>query len=504
MTYVSVGNGIPFQSAERLGQAYAPCAEAVATGKLSALALAESALSRLAEVGSRLSALAWLNDVQARQDAAHADEVARSLGERALEAKPLLGLPITVKEGLRLSGAPWMMGSALTRNRIATEDGTVVKRVRAAGAVVVGLGSMAERALWPETVNKLTGRAQHPLDPARTPGGSSGGDAALVAAGAVTAAIGADGGGSVRIPAAYCGLYAHKPSAGTVPLSGHFPMDDGADNPIAPLARFFAPGPMVRDPRDLWPLLTVMAGPDGIQPDVKEGMTSFLPRTDVLRGRTVYVLSAPRIAGAQQTDVAQVLAVEAAAAALQDFGCTVRTARSDLLKDAFSIWLGTLRCAADFDMEHLLGGGKRVDLLRETFRQIGGRGVHTAAGYFLALSSRFDPTGPRTWSRWKAKGERLEAELEAMLADDSLLICPPTPGAAPLHNSAFFHPFNVAHCAVFNALGLPATVSPVSDGPEGLPRGVQIVARRGADYLSVSAALALREAKLPQPERSSK
>lgn len=281
-------------------------------------------------------------------------------------------------------------------------------------------------------------------------------------------------------------------------------MDDGADNPCALLARFFAPGSMVRDPRDLWPLLTVMAGPDGIQPDVKEGMTSFLPSTDALRGRTVYVLSAPRIAGAQQTDEAQVLAVEAAAATLQDFGCTLRTARSDLLKDAFSIWFGTLRCAADFDMEHLLGGGKRIDLLRETFRQISGRGVHTAAGYFLALSSRFDPTGPRIWNHWKAKGERLKAELEAMLADDSLLICPPAPGAAPRHNSAFFHPFNVAHCAVFNALGFPATVSPVSNGPEGLPRGVQIVARRGADYLSVSAALALHDAKLPQPKRSSK
>ena len=251
-------------------------AQAVAAREVRAVDLAEAALSRLGEVGPRLSALAWLNDAQARRDAASADQLARIRGRESLETHPLLGLPITVKEGLRVAGAPWMMGSALSRNRIAHEDGTVVGRLRAAGAVIVGLGAMAERALWPETVNKLTGRALHPLDPRRTPGGSSGGDAALVAARAVTVAVGTDGGGSVRIPAAYCGLYAHKPSAGMVPLTGHVPLDCGPENGSAPLARFFAPGPITRHAVDLWPLLSVMAGSDGIQQGVDIRKRQFL------------------------------------------------------------------------------------------------------------------------------------------------------------------------------------------------------------------------------------
>lgn len=472
-------------------------AEAVAAREISAVDLTEAALSRLGEVGPRLSALAWLNDAQARRDAASMDLLAEILGRKSLETHPLLGLPITVKEGLRVAGAPWMMGSSLSRNRIAREDGTVVARLRAAGAVIVGLGAMAERALWPETVNKLTGRALHPQDPQRTPGGSSGGDAALVAARAVTAAVGTDGGGSVRIPAAYCGLYAHKPSASTVPLTGHVPMDCGPDHTAAPLAQFFTPGPITRHPADLWPLLSVMAGSDGIQQGVDAPLSAESPSASLLSGRTVYVLSNPRIGGVQRADAAQVMAVEAAAQTLQKQGATLQIVRDDLLVDAFAIWAGTLRCAADCDMEHLLGNGKRIGLLNETVAQLFGRGRHTGSAIFLALISRFDLTGPRTWRRWSERGERLKAELSAMLAPDAVMLCPPVPGAAPRHNSAFRHPFNVAPCAVFNALGNPATVAPVLLGPEGLPRAVQIVARHGADHLTISAALALARANLP-------
>lgn len=476
-------------------------AEAVAARQISAVDLTEAALSRLAEVGPRLSALAWLNDAQARQDAVSVDLLSQILGRKSLETHPLLGLPITVKEGLRVAGAPWMMGSSLSRNRIAHEDGTVVARLRAAGAVIVGLGAMAERALWPETVNRLTGRALHPQDPQRTPGGSSGGDAALVAAQAVTAAIGTDGGGSVRIPAAYCGLYAHKPSAGTVPLTGHVPMDCGPDSTEAPLARFFAPGPITRDPADLWPLLSVMAGSDGIQRGVDAPLSAQSPSANLLSGKTVYVLSNPRIGGVQRADAAQIMAVETAAQALQEQGATLQLVRHDLLLDAFAIWVGTLRCAADCDMEHLLGNGKRINLLSEVAAQLFGHGQHTGAAIFLALISRLDPTGPRTWRRWSERGERLNAELSAMLAPDAVMLCPPVPGAAPRHNSAFLHPFNVAPCAVFNALGNPATVAPVLRGPEGLPRAVQIVARHGADHLTISTALALAGASLLKPQK---
>ncbi|BAU94173.1 MULTISPECIES: amidase [Hyphomicrobiales] len=466
-------------------------ARAVASGELQAVDLAEAALGRLRRSGPRLGALAWLNEDQARSDAKAADRVALQDGMAALSTHPLLGLPITVKEGLRVAGAPWMMGSCLNRNRVAQEDGSVVARLRAAGAVIVGLGSMAEMALWPETVNRLTGRALHPQNPTRTPGGSSGGDAALVAAGAVTAAMGADGGGSVRIPAAYCGLFAHKPSAGAVPLTGHTPMDQGSTAHAGALAQFFTPGPITKSARDLWPLLKVVAGADGIQPGLSHDPLREAPSAATIAGKTVYLLPQPTIWGSRRFDPSQVAAIETAARHLETWGASVKEVRADLLRDAFLIWLGTLRSAADFDLGLMIGNGSRVKLIREASAQFVGRGTHTAAGLILAFAARVDQTGPRYWKRWSDRGKSLADELSAMLAPDALLICPPVPGAAPRHNRAFLYPFDIASCAIFNALGNPATVAPIAMGREGLPRAVQIVAHPGGDHLSISAALAL-------------
>nr|WP_170973472.1 amidase family protein [Rhizobium sp. FKY42] len=480
------------------GGAAAPLAVAVALQDVPASELTEQALQRLSSAGRRFAALAGLLPDQARRAARAADTAARALGPEALVSQPLLGLPVTVKEGLKVAGAPWMMGAARHRDRIASQDGTVVQRLRSAGAVITGVGSMAEMALWPETVNRITGRALHPLDPTRTPGGSSGGDAALVAAGAVSVAVGTDGGGSVRIPAAYCGLYAHKPTAGMVPLTGHVPLDRGPDTAAAPLARFFAPGPMCHDAADLWPMLSVMTGPDGIHPDMEAPLPSSLPwpTPAQLEGRSVFVLPAPSITGSERTDLAQIAAVERAASLLETAGARLQTVRTDLLQGAFWIWMGTLRCAADVTMEQLVGDGCRLPLLSQSFRHLTGRGEHTTAALLLAWSGRLDPTGPRLWRRWRDQGQALSSELADMLAGNALLLCPPVPGPAPHHGHAFRHPFNIGATAVFNVLGNPATIAPVLLGPEGLPRAVQIVAGPGADHLAVSAALALARTEI--------
>lgn len=474
--------------------AFCDLAKDVATGAVSSTALTEQALDRLSEGGSRLSALAFLNVGQAKKAARDADALALQQGERALQAQPLLGIPMTVKEGLKVAGAPWNMGSTLHRERIADSDGSVVSRLREAGAVIAGLGAMAEMALWPETINRLTGRACHPADLLRTPGGSSGGDAALVAAGAVSIAIGADGGGSVRIPAAYCGLFGHKPSAGMVPLHAHVPMDGGPGAPAAALARYFTPGPMCRSARDLWPVLSAIAGADGIQQDMDAPTPRHLPPPSVglLEGRDVFVLPAPRIRGSEPCDKAQIAAIHHAAEVMEAQGARLRSVREDLLVDAFWIWMGTLRCSADMDMERLVGGGHRVRLLPEMGAQLLGRGSHTTAGFLIALSSRIDPTGTRFWRKWEQRGQELKAELDELLGGGALLLCPAVPGPAPRHNHAYLHPFNIAACAVFNALGNPASVAPVFIGPEGLPRAAQIVAAHGADHLTVSAALSFQ------------
>lgn len=470
----------------------------IATKKINVIELVDNTLSNLDIVGRKLSALAWLNVDQAKADAIKIDNIISCLGREALKKYPLLGLPITVKEGLKVAGAPWMMGSSFYKNRIADKDGTVVSRLRSAGAIIVGLGAMSERALWPETVNKITGRALHPFDSSRTPGGSSGGDAALVASNAITVAIGTDGGGSIRIPASYCGLYAHKPTARMVPLTGHMPIDvDHSSNNLAePLARFFSPGPMTKRAVDLWPLLSIMAGADNIQQDIDISLSNEIPSAQKMQGRKVYVLSNPKIFGTQKFDTCQINAVQKAAGILEQQGAVIKFVRDDLLLNSFAIWLGTLRNTANCSLEYILGNGSSIHLSKEIILQLFGKGRYTIPSIFLTLISRLDITGPKTWQKWDDLGKDLKNELAEMLDSNSIMLCPPVQGAAPKHNSAFLYPFNIAPCAVFNALGNPATIAPILLGKEGLPRSVQIIASPGQDHLTISAALALEKAVL--------
>ncbi|PQV53757.1 fatty acid amide hydrolase 2 [Defluviimonas denitrificans] len=473
----------------------APQSALIAAGRATSEALTREALDRLAVAGPRLRALSHSNADTALTDARRADAIARRLGQAALDDMPLLGLPMTVKEGLKCAGAPWTMGSSVFRGRIATEDGTAVARLRAAGAVIVGQGSMAEMALWTETTNRLTGRACHPLDPSRSPGGSSGGDAALVAAGAVSAALGADGGGSVRIPAAWCGLYAHKPSMGLVPLTGHFPMDRGPKAEGAALARYFAPGPMCRAAGDLWPILKAIMGPDGVQPGIESPLAGPTPDPALIDGTDIWVLSAPTLRLGSAVEAAQRWAVSRAAEILQRRGARLRMAPVRLLERGFELWMARLMTAEErpVDLSRLLGGGTRVPLLREAGRQILGRGRHSFPAFVLAALSRADPRPAGHWHKLAHAADRLEAEVTDMLGPGGLLLCPPVTGPAPRHGKTLMRPFDIALSAIFNALGLPATVAPVAPGQDGLPRAVQIVAPRRADHLSISAALCLAQ-----------
>ncbi|WP_242628378.1 amidase family protein, partial [Klebsiella quasipneumoniae] len=139
-----------------------------------------------------------------------------------------------------------------------------------AGAILIGQTNLSELALWPECANVIYGKTSNPYSQEHTSGGSSGGDAAIVSAGGVPFALGTDGGGSVRIPAAHCGVFGHKPSSKFVPMSGHFPLDRySSQYPSAQfIARFFAMGPLCRKAEDLLPLLKIISRPDGIDENI--------------------------------------------------------------------------------------------------------------------------------------------------------------------------------------------------------------------------------------------
>jgi amidase len=225
-------------------------------GELSSEAVVGAFLDRIAEVNPRLNAVVQLRADAAREEARAADRV--PAGERG----PLHGVPTTIKDSLDTAGLVTTGGTKGRASFVPSTDATVVRRLRAAGAIILGKTNTPDLTLSYETSNLVYGRTNNPFDLSRTSGGSSGGAAAIVAAGGSPMEIGSDTGGSIRLPAHCCGVAGLKPTAGRVPRTGHIIDYAGASQFLTHI------GPLARRVDDLAFLLGIIAGPDGIDPHV--------------------------------------------------------------------------------------------------------------------------------------------------------------------------------------------------------------------------------------------
>ena len=232
-------------------------AEAVASRKVSALELADAAIARIETRDAAINAVV-VRDFDRAREAARAVDAAVARGERG----PLMGVPMTVKESHDVAGLPSTWGFEMFKDYVAPVDGVGVARLKAAGAVILGKTNVPPMLSDWQSGNPIYGRTVNPWDPSRSAGGSSGGSAAALAAGMIPLEFGSDIGGSIRVPAAFCGVYGHKPSYGLVPVRGHAPAGMvGGPLPLAVV------GPLARSAADLDLALGVLAGPD--HPDAK-------------------------------------------------------------------------------------------------------------------------------------------------------------------------------------------------------------------------------------------
>jgi fatty acid amide hydrolase 2 len=181
----------------------------IRSGDASSADVVNAHIARIEEVDGVVNALAADRFDAARREAAAADERLA----RGDACGPLHGVPFTVKEMIAVAGMPFTFGCRNRRNAVSPADAAVVARLRSAGAIVLGVTNVPEWGMWYETYNHVYGRTNNPHAPAHTAGGSSGGEAAVVGAGGSPFGVGADVGGSIRIPAAFCGVYGHKPTA---------------------------------------------------------------------------------------------------------------------------------------------------------------------------------------------------------------------------------------------------------------------------------------------------
>jgi Asp-tRNA(Asn)/Glu-tRNA(Gln) amidotransferase A subunit family amidase len=449
--------------------------------ELSATEVLEAHIDLLERTRPRVNALVADRYAEAREQAR---EIDRQIGSAALRGDrfenlpPLAGVPFTVKESIALEGMPNSAGVLARRDLRASKTASAVKRLVAAGAIPLGVTNTSELTLWLESENPLYGRTNNPYDAGRTAGGSSGGEGAAVGSGGSVFGVAADIGGSIRVPALFCGVFGHKPSAGLIPNTGLWPSTNGG-------AQLLAVGPITRRAEDLLPLLKIMAGPDGWDP-LAVAMELGDPTAVSLDGLLVTVIddSSFRPMSRALRD-----ARERAVGALASAGAQVRRISLPSWRNALLPFLAALQNTA--------GGSKRVvALLKEAGESdtsmpalLFGQGRHTLPTRLTLLAEAL-PAAGRIHSRLLARAQELADELVEVIGD-GVLLHPAHLDIAPRHRRTYGRPWLTTPASIFNLAGVPVTEVPLGLGPAGLPVGVQVAAAHGSDHLTIAIALEL-------------
>lgn len=437
----------------------AALAARLAAGATTAVAETEAALARIAAANPRLHAFITVDAEGARRAAAESD--ARRAAGRA--RGPLEGVPVAVKDNLAVAGLPWTDGTRAHARRIAAADSAAVERLRAAGAVILGTLNLHEGALGATTDNPFWGRCENPLRPGFTPGGSSGGSGAAVAAGLVPIALGTDTMGSVRIPAAYCGVWGLKPTAGLVPMRGLSHLSWTLDTI----------GPLAACPEDLAFALAALAGPDAESPDSREpppGWSAALPGVGLAGLR----LGLP---------AAAVPCEEAVSAAFAALAGRARAAGARLEPLTLPDWepAATRRAGllvAEAEAAHLHGPAIAADPegFSEAYRRMLDYGARAPAVRLAAAHDRLRRAG--------------HAARRALAAGLDALLMPTAPQRAFPHGAAA--PESQADLtALANAAGLPAVAFPLPAPDGGLPASAQLVGPAWSEGRLIALARAL-------------
>lgn len=442
--------------------------------------LVDAHIARIEQVNPLINALVADRFEAARAEAKQAD--ARYANEDPDQLPPLLGVPCSLKEFISVAGMPLSAGCYARRELRASSDSTVTARLREAGAIILGVTNVPEGGLWMETYNVLYGRTNNPHNLAHTPGGSSGGEGALVASGGSVFGIGSDVGGSIRIPSSFCGIVGHKPSAGLVPNTGHYPPAP------PPGADYLATGPMCRRVGDVMPILRVLAGPDG-----QDQAARAIPLRDPAQVRldevTLYPLPD---AGRLRSSAPLRQAVESAAEALSTQGAR-RTELSVDLSKRFPLWASAMSAAHPQGYGPVLSDGGGLPLGRELLRSALGRSRYIFPNLLLVLGERvlsalrMDPSGALS------RVLRIRAELDEALGDSGVILHPPFSRTAPRHGVALLTPFDFGFTSLWNLLGYPVTVVPFGFDDNGLPVCLQVIARHGNDHLTLAVAAAIEK-----------
>ncbi len=448
---------------------------ALTQGGISATELLDHTIKRIEHFDSRINAVVVRDFDRAREAASSAD-IALAKGER----RPLLGLPMTVKEAYNIAGLPTTWGQPAFKDWRPSEDAAAVSRLKAAGAIVVGKTNVPLGLADWQSYNEVYGTTNNPWDLSRSPGGSSGGAAAALAAGYVSLEIGSDLGGSIRVPAHFCGVFGHKSTYGLIPLRGHapplaWPEASGGDGGLPVL------GPLARTADDLVLAIDVLAGPDTPE-DVALRLALPEARHHDLKSFRVLVLETHPLQSAGEV-------IRSAIARLSDrltrAGAKIANARSLVpnLEEATRIYLQMM---VSFSSQ-----GRPAEWYQQMAEAVASLAPDDKS--MKASSLRGTVLSHQDWLAANAARVQFRRKWQELFREWDVVLCPAMPTTAFAHDHAP-HDFpapeprqieidgravpyleQLVWGSIATLPGLPATVAPIELANSGLPVGAQII-----------------------------
>jgi fatty acid amide hydrolase 2 len=457
-------------------------ARAIRTGETSSRDVVEAHIEQLERTHKRINAVVFDRFDAARADADEADALVRTTPDPDT-LPPFHGVPCTVKESIAMAGMPNCAGLVSRSSWRATENAPTVQRMIDAGAIPLGVTNTPELCLWIETENRTYGRTNNAYSARRTAGGSSGGEGAVVGSGGSPLGLGADIGGSIRIPAFFNGVFGLKPSPGLVPSTGQFPV---TETEVA--AGMLTIGPITRRAEDLMPMLRVIAGPDGIDPYVRE-MPIGDPADVPIEGMRVLLSEdTSYIPVSRELRAARLRAAEALEAA----GAKLEVVPMRGMRRALELYLAVLKLEAGVSVKDLIvAEGSAHVTLRGGLKR---KGPHTRALRLLLMSEWLTGKMPQGRLTKSAAARQAFADEVQDTIGDGVLLHPTHPRVAPRHGQTVGKPWLLTTTAVFNLAGVPVAQIPLGLNAKGLPLGVQAAVTPGRDHVAVAVALELERA----------
>ncbi|MGB9072005.1 MAG: amidase [Terriglobales bacterium] len=424
---------------------------------VSPVEVAQAHLDRIERLNPKLSAFVDWQPERVLEQARHAEQAIR----RGEDLGPLHGVPLSIKSSIDVAGHRSEAGTRLRAGYVAAQDAPLVARLRAAGAVILGVTNAPELLMAWETDNLLYGRTNNPWDLTRTAGGSSGGEAAAIAAGLSAGGVGSDGGGSIREPAHFCGICGLKPTPGRIPSTGHFPKAGG------PFALLGVVGPMARTVEDVRLLFEVMTGWDDCDPCSAPVAVREIHEDDLRTVPIGFFEDDGRTPVTSETRST----VNHAAQVLSEVGFHVAPFRPEGLEEARRLWWKFFGVAGGMMLGPMLRGheSELSPILRE---------------FYLWTGAELAHTGESLLATWLGRDE-LREKVFLQMREHPVLICPVAAIPAFHHGEREWQVDGKtvkyldawSYCEWFNLLGFPAVVVPIGRSAEGLPIGVQIVGR---------------------------